>query len=55
MTRNPGSNLNSNLSMHFKVGPLKKDGPMQITVKDLLTVKLKKTQSFDEKRKVRYH
>ncbi|XP_037665126.1 proline-rich protein 11 [Choloepus didactylus] len=32
--------------------PLKKDGPMQITVKDLLTVKLKKTQSFDEKRKL---
>ncbi|XP_007946113.1 proline-rich protein 11 [Orycteropus afer afer] len=33
-------------------GPLKRDGPMQITVKDLLTVKLKKTQSFDEKKKL---
>ncbi|XP_077021084.1 proline-rich protein 11 [Tamandua tetradactyla] len=32
--------------------PLKKDIPMQITVKDLLTVKLKKTQSFDEKKKL---
>ncbi|XP_004468267.1 proline-rich protein 11 [Dasypus novemcinctus] len=32
--------------------PLKKDIPMQITVKDLLTVKLKKTQSFDEKSKL---
>ncbi|OWK15081.1 PRR11, partial [Cervus elaphus hippelaphus] len=31
-------------------GPLKKNGPMQITVKDLLTVKLKKTQSLDERR-----
>ncbi|EPQ02795.1 Proline-rich protein 11 [Myotis brandtii] len=36
----------------LKAGPLKKDGPMQITVKDLMTVKLKKTQSFDEKKKL---
>ncbi|XP_008585068.1 PREDICTED: proline-rich protein 11 [Galeopterus variegatus] len=35
----------------LQAGPLKKDGPMQITVKDLLAVKLKKTQSFDERRK----
>ena len=41
--------------MYFKAGPLKKNGPMHITVKDLLTVKLKKTQSFDERRKVRCH
>ncbi|KAF4012028.1 hypothetical protein G4228_004197 [Cervus hanglu yarkandensis] len=34
----------------LKAGPLKKNGPMQITVKDLLTVKLKKTQSLDERR-----
>ncbi|XP_004608680.2 proline-rich protein 11 [Sorex araneus] len=32
--------------------PLKKDTPMQITVKDLLTVKLKKTQSIDERKKL---
>lgn len=44
--------MNSNLSVYFKAGPLKKDGPMQITVKDLQTVKLKKTQSFDERKKV---
>ncbi|XP_007533709.1 proline-rich protein 11 isoform X1 [Erinaceus europaeus] len=31
---------------------LKKDAPMQITVKDLLTVKLKKTQSLDERKKL---
>ncbi|XP_008066475.1 LOW QUALITY PROTEIN: proline-rich protein 11 [Carlito syrichta] len=36
----------------LQAGPLKKDGPMQITVKDLLTVKLKKTQGFGEKRKL---
>lgn len=36
----------------LKTGPLKKDGPVQITVKDLLTVKLRKTQSFDEKKLV---
>ncbi|KAB0398906.1 hypothetical protein E2I00_006238, partial [Balaenoptera physalus] len=36
----------------LKAGPLKKNGPMHITVKDLLTVKLKKTQSFDERRKL---
>ncbi|XP_057631149.1 proline-rich protein 11 [Chionomys nivalis] len=32
--------------------PLKKDGPMHITVKDLLTVKLKKTQSIEERKKL---
>ncbi|XP_010625142.1 proline-rich protein 11 [Fukomys damarensis] len=32
--------------------PLRKDGPMQITVKDLLTVKLRKIQCTDEKRKL---
>jgi hypothetical protein len=36
----------------LQAGPLKKDGPMHITVKDLLTVKLKKTQSIDERRKL---
>ena len=41
--------------MYFKARALRKDGPMQITVKDLLTVKLKKTQSFDENRKVSCH
>jgi hypothetical protein len=40
--------------MYFKVEPLKKDGPMHITVKDLLNVKLKKTQSVDERKKVRH-
>lgn len=50
-----GSKLNSNFSMYVKAEPLKKEGPMQITVKDLLTVKLKKTQNFDEKTKVRCH
>ncbi|EDM05583.1 similar to RIKEN cDNA B930067F20 gene (predicted) [Rattus norvegicus] len=35
----------------LQVEPLKKDGPMHITVKDLLTVKLKKTQNIDERRK----
>ncbi|KAM8942993.1 proline-rich protein 11 [Lycaon pictus] len=35
----------------LQAGSLKKDGPMQITVEDLLTVKLKKTQCFDEKKK----
>ena len=53
MTRCPGFSLNSNFSLYLKAGPLKKNGPMQITVKDLLTVKLKKTQSLDERRKVR--
>ncbi|XP_006756286.1 PREDICTED: proline-rich protein 11 [Myotis davidii] len=38
--------------LNRKAGPLKKDGPMQITVKDLMTVKLKKTQSSDEKKKL---
>ncbi|KAK1331313.1 hypothetical protein QTO34_009265 [Cnephaeus nilssonii] len=42
----------SNLAKALQAGPLKKDGPMQITVKDLMTVKLKKTQSFDEKKKL---
>ncbi|XP_040605360.1 proline-rich protein 11 isoform X2 [Mesocricetus auratus] len=32
--------------------PLKKDGPMHITVKDLLTVKLKKTQNIEERKKL---
>ncbi|XP_032178315.1 proline-rich protein 11 [Mustela erminea] len=36
----------------LQAGPLKRDGPMQITVKDLLTVKLKKTQCFDERKKL---
>uniref|UniRef100_A0A8C6GRJ1 Proline-rich protein 11 n=1 Tax=Mus spicilegus TaxID=10103 RepID=A0A8C6GRJ1_MUSSI len=36
----------------LQVEPLKKDGPMHITVKDLLTVKLKKTQSVDERKKL---
>ncbi|KAM9604677.1 proline-rich protein 11-like, partial [Trichechus inunguis] len=36
----------------LQAGPLKRDGPMQITVNDLLTVKLKKTQSFDERKKL---
>ncbi|XP_043439840.1 proline-rich protein 11 isoform X1 [Prionailurus bengalensis] len=36
----------------LQAGPLKKDGPMQITVEDLLTVKLKKTQCFDERKKL---
>ncbi|XP_066111619.1 proline-rich protein 11 [Saccopteryx bilineata] len=40
------------LSKALQAGPLKKEGPMQITVKDLLTVKLKKTQSFDERKKL---
>ncbi|XP_003272376.1 proline-rich protein 11 isoform X2 [Nomascus leucogenys] len=40
------------LAKALQAGPLKKDGPMQITVKDLLTVKLKKTQSLDERRKL---
>ncbi|KAM6163981.1 proline-rich protein 11 [Rhynchocyon petersi] len=35
-----------------QAGPLKRDVPMQITVKDLLTVKLKKTQSVDERKKL---
>jgi hypothetical protein len=34
----------------LQVDPLKKDGPMHITVKDLLTVKLKKTQSIDKRK-----
>uniref|UniRef100_A0A8C5VA55 Proline rich 11 n=1 Tax=Microcebus murinus TaxID=30608 RepID=A0A8C5VA55_MICMU len=42
----------SNLTKALQTRPLKKDGPMQITVKDLLTVKLKKTQGFDERRKL---
>ncbi|XP_012664203.1 proline-rich protein 11 [Otolemur garnettii] len=42
----------SNLPKALQTRPLQKDGPMQITVKDLLTVKLKKTQSFDERRKL---
>ncbi|XP_036124992.1 proline-rich protein 11 [Molossus molossus] len=42
----------SNLTKALQAGPLKKDGPMQITVKDLMTVKLKKTQSFDERKKL---
>uniref|UniRef100_A0A4W2C9J7 Uncharacterized protein n=1 Tax=Bos indicus x Bos taurus TaxID=30522 RepID=A0A4W2C9J7_BOBOX len=40
------------LTKALQAGPLKKNGPMQITVKDLLTVKLKKTQSLDERRKL---
>ncbi|XP_048223057.1 LOW QUALITY PROTEIN: proline-rich protein 11 [Perognathus longimembris pacificus] len=36
----------------LQAGPLKKEGPMHITVKDLLTVKLKKTQNTDERRKL---
>ncbi|XP_028642987.1 proline-rich protein 11 [Grammomys surdaster] len=36
----------------LQVEPLKKEGPMHITVKDLLTVKLKKTQSIDERKKL---
>uniref|UniRef100_G3TKY0 Proline rich 11 n=1 Tax=Loxodonta africana TaxID=9785 RepID=G3TKY0_LOXAF len=39
-------------SKSLQAGPLKRVGPMQITVKDLLTVKLKKTQSFDERKKL---
>uniref|UniRef100_A0A671ETF8 Proline rich 11 n=1 Tax=Rhinolophus ferrumequinum TaxID=59479 RepID=A0A671ETF8_RHIFE len=42
----------SNLPKALEAGPLKKDGPMQITVKDLLAVKLKKTQGFDERTKL---
>ncbi|KAM9086100.1 proline-rich protein 11-like [Megaptera novaeangliae] len=42
----------SDLTKALQAGPLKKSGPMQITVKDLLTVRLKKTQSFDERRKL---
>uniref|UniRef100_H0XXY8 Proline rich 11 n=1 Tax=Otolemur garnettii TaxID=30611 RepID=H0XXY8_OTOGA len=42
----------SNLTKAPQTRPLQKDGPMQVTVKDLLTVKLKKTQSFDERRKL---
>ncbi|XP_011373365.1 proline-rich protein 11 isoform X3 [Pteropus medius] len=42
----------SNLTKTLQAEPLKKEGPMQITVKDLLTVKLKKTQNFDEKTKL---
>lgn len=42
----------SNLPKALEPVPLKKDGPMQITVKDLLTVKLKKTQSFNERTKL---
>uniref|UniRef100_A0A2K6TJN2 Proline rich 11 n=1 Tax=Saimiri boliviensis boliviensis TaxID=39432 RepID=A0A2K6TJN2_SAIBB len=40
------------LAKALQARPLKKDGPMQITVKDLLTVKLRKTQSSDERRKI---
>ncbi|KAL6078019.1 hypothetical protein STEG23_027998 [Scotinomys teguina] len=36
----------------LKTETLKKDGPMHITVKDLLTVKLKKTQSVEERKKL---
>ncbi|MEJ1272259.1 proline rich 11 [Cricetulus griseus] len=36
----------------LKTEPLKKDGPMHITVKDLLTVKLKKTQNIEERKKL---
>ncbi|KAF3816736.1 hypothetical protein GH733_014084 [Mirounga leonina] len=36
----------------LQAGPLKKEGPMQITVEDLLTVKLKKTQCFDERKEL---
>ncbi|KAM5310294.1 proline-rich protein 11 isoform 2-T4 [Glossophaga mutica] len=43
----------SNLTKALQAGPLKKDAPMQITVKDLQTVKLKKTQSFNERKKAR--
>ncbi|XP_040856250.1 proline-rich protein 11 [Ochotona curzoniae] len=35
-----------------QAGPLKKDRPMQITVKDLLNVKLKKTPSVSERTKL---
>ncbi|KAF6096400.1 proline rich 11 [Phyllostomus discolor] len=42
----------SNLTKALQAVPLKRDGPMQITVKDLQTVKLKKTQSFDERKKL---
>uniref|UniRef100_A0A673UKF5 Proline rich 11 n=1 Tax=Suricata suricatta TaxID=37032 RepID=A0A673UKF5_SURSU len=42
----------SNRTKALQAGPLKKDGPMQITVEDLLTVKLKKTQCFDERKKL---
>ncbi|KAM5310291.1 proline-rich protein 11 isoform 1-T3 [Glossophaga mutica] len=42
----------SNLTKALQAGPLKKDAPMQITVKDLQTVKLKKTQSFNERKKL---
>ncbi|XP_055251611.1 proline-rich protein 11 [Moschus berezovskii] len=42
----------SALTKALQAGPFKKNGPMQITVKDLLTVKLKKTQSLDERRKL---
>uniref|UniRef100_A0A8C5W0D3 Proline rich 11 n=1 Tax=Microcebus murinus TaxID=30608 RepID=A0A8C5W0D3_MICMU len=42
----------SNLTKALQTRPLKKDEPMQITVKNLLTVKLKKTQGFDERRKL---
>ncbi|XP_053423778.1 proline-rich protein 11 [Nycticebus coucang] len=42
----------SNLTKALQTRPLQRDGPMQITVKDLLTVKLKKTQSFDDRRKL---
>ncbi|XP_010375126.2 proline-rich protein 11 [Rhinopithecus roxellana] len=46
LLRKPG------LAKALQAGPLKKDRPMQITVKDLLTVKLKKTQNVDERRKL---
>uniref|UniRef100_A0A8D2B4H3 Proline rich 11 n=1 Tax=Sciurus vulgaris TaxID=55149 RepID=A0A8D2B4H3_SCIVU len=42
----------SGLTQALQTGPLKKDGPLQITVKDLLTVKLKKTQNMDERKKL---
>uniref|UniRef100_A0A8C9QGP2 Proline rich 11 n=1 Tax=Spermophilus dauricus TaxID=99837 RepID=A0A8C9QGP2_SPEDA len=42
----------SGLTQALQTGPLKKDGPLQITVKDLLTVKLKKTQNIDERKKL---
>lgn len=42
----------SSTAKALEIRPLKKDTPMQITVKDLLTVKLKKTQSFDERKKL---
>ncbi|XP_004397709.1 PREDICTED: proline-rich protein 11 [Odobenus rosmarus divergens] len=41
----------SDCTKALQPGPLKKEGPMQITVEDLLTVKLKKTQCFDERKK----